>query len=95
MKWRKYKKHFKKDILPALLGSYIGLDTLSHVPMRVTGVKVTPAGGNKATFSYTVEPYDRAAFEESRERYVHENGYDLTFEIPDDSGKMIKKLFGY
>ena len=101
MKWRKYKKLFKKKIEPKLIGTYIGTDAIGGCPMKVIGIKIKPAGRHKVTHEWEVEPMSKEMWEETRPKeypiseHIKSKGYDISFEIPKPSNKDINKLFGW
>lgn len=52
MKWRKVKKRIKKNIIPGLIGRLISPDN-GVTWVKVTQVKVSPAGGRNVNYSIT------------------------------------------
>lgn len=99
MKWRKYKKKFKKETLPKLLGAFIGVDDIGYCPMKIKSVKLVKAGGHCVRQEYTVEPYDKQMWENTRKKeefyeneYINSNGYSLSFEVP--KPVPLDKIFG-
>lgn len=88
MKWRIYKKVFKKKIKPGLMGCTMmyGEDLVG----RIIDVRVSPAGGKKVEFSFTFDKVEPSAklTHDSNESY----GLDLSFEIP-KLNEPLKKLW--
>lgn len=85
MKWRKIKKKFKK-VKPTMIGRIMcatGKDG-SRFWMKIAGVKIYPAGGNKLRYDYTAEPYEPPQMQHSSK----EQGFSLTFNV---TGEKLKK----
>lgn len=97
MKWRKAKKMLKKNVLPKMIGMYIGIEPRGGCPMKIVGVKAHPAGGKNVRYTYSVEPMDKEMFEKSMREQEQErvmgNSYSLFFDIPKPKGKELLQLF--
>jgi len=99
MKWRKYKKKFKKEALPKLKGSIIGIDAVWGIPMKIKTVKLIKVGGHHIRQEYSVEPCDKQMWEDAQKKIdfyekemIRMNGLSLTFDVP--KPVPLDKIFG-
>lgn len=99
MKWRKIKKRLKRDVLPKMVGMYIGLDAVGGCPMKIVGIKIYPSGGKSVRYSYSVEPMDKELYEKSIMEYEQKcersDSYSLSFDMPRLKKKDLMTLMGW
>jgi hypothetical protein len=97
MKWRKYKKIFKRTIKPKMIGLKVMVDVESFphgTMMTIHDVFAKPAGGKSIEFSCSLIPQCEPIWDNAEnligdfEEKIEDNGYSLSFEIPEIKGNI-------
>lgn len=96
MKWRKYKKQFKKNIKPVLIGTILSTE-LRGLYGKVVDVRIKPAGGKSAQYTFYLEPVEPPRTTHYEHEHVGLNkGFDLSFSIPKEpkiNNKLLSALW--
>lgn len=109
MKWRKVKKQFKKN-KHKYNGITVFAQTEGNISLEcnktftITDVIISPAGGKKINFEFTLEPLPESAsllpdeykdVEVAKEQGAWSNGFDISFDMEfEPSPELLKTLKG-